>query len=134
MAAQLMKRARHGRTATVAAVDYRRLFEGDSRPLLVLAPDRDFTILAASDNFLRYTLKGRDAIVGRALLEAFPQDPASAASGEGARLRGALERVMEGRDLEALGVERRDVRGLATKRAKRYCRPTTYAVRSDSGT
>ena len=47
--------------------DYRALFE--STPGLYLVLDRDFTIVAASDAYLRATMTSREGIVGRGIFK-----------------------------------------------------------------
>ena len=53
--------------------DFRALFEAVPVNYLVLAPDApQFTILAASDQYLASTLTTRETIVGRPLFDVFP--------------------------------------------------------------
>src|SRR5262245_37938615 len=57
--------------------DFRLLFEAAPGAFLVLLPDAPrFTVVAASDAYLRATLTERDHIVGRGLFEVFPDHPA----------------------------------------------------------
>ena len=53
--------------------DFQLLFEAAPGSFLVLKPD--FTIVAASDAYLRATMTDRSAIVGRGLFEVFPDNP-----------------------------------------------------------
>src|SRR3569832_1395324 len=57
------------------ALDFLLLFEAVPGLYLVLAPDRELTILGASDAYLRATMTARDAIVGKPLFEVFPDNP-----------------------------------------------------------
>jgi hypothetical protein len=55
--------------------DFRILFESAPGLFMVLAPDSPrFTILAASDAYLRATKKQREEIVGRAVFDVFPRN------------------------------------------------------------
>ena len=54
-----------------AGVDFKRVFEGAPGLFLILRPDVGFTVLGASDAFLRATYTQRGAIVGRGLFEVF---------------------------------------------------------------
>lgn len=58
---------------TTSAPDYRHLFEAAPDPYLALNPD--LVIIAASDGFLRATMTRRDEIIGRPLMEVFPDNP-----------------------------------------------------------
>src|SRR5262245_34829571 len=57
-----------------ADLDFRLLFEGAPDLLLVLRPDREFTVLGASDAYLRATRTERQLIVGRGLFDVFGKD------------------------------------------------------------
>jgi len=84
--------------------DFRSLFEAAPGCFLVLAPDAPrFTILAASDAYLRATGTRREAIVGLGVFDVFPDNPAGP-SGAGASRRASFERVIARRlpDQEAL--------------------------------
>lgn len=54
-----------------------RLFRASPTPFLVLAPDAScFTIMEVNDAYLAATMRTRDGLIGRALFEAFPDNPA----------------------------------------------------------
>ena len=53
--------------------DFRRLFESAPDLYLVMAPD--MKIVAASDAYLRATMVKREEILGRTILEVFPDNP-----------------------------------------------------------
>jgi signal transduction histidine kinase len=93
-----------------AGPDFKLLFEGAPGLFLVLKPDPQFTILGASDAYLRATLAERRNVVGRGLFEVFPDDP-NDPHARGARdLRASLERVVESKRPDAMAVQKRDVR------------------------
>jgi len=61
---------------------------------MVLAPDSPrFTVLAASDAYLRATKKRREEIVGRPVFELFPDNPDDPFGAE-ANSRASFERVL----------------------------------------
>jgi len=60
--------------AAPSTIDFQRLFEHAPALFLVLGTDEKFTILDASNAYLRATYTERDAIVGRPLFEVFPDN------------------------------------------------------------
>ncbi len=77
-----------------APVDYQALFEAVPVAFLVLSPDADYRIIAASDAYLRLAGKSRDELIGRKLFDAFPDNPNDASADGESRLRASLEKVM----------------------------------------
>ena len=59
--------------AALPLPDYRAVFESTPGMYLVLTPD--LTIVAATDVYLRQSMTERDQIVGRHLLDVFPDNP-----------------------------------------------------------
>lgn len=93
------------------AIDFQRLFESCPHPYLVLRPDSSFTITAASERYLSVTGTQREAIVGRALFEAFPANPGAADNTGASSLQTSLERVLRDRTQDVMGVQRYDLPG-----------------------
>ena len=90
------------------APDFRKLFESAPGLYLVLAPD--LTIVAVSDAYLAATMTRREAILGRGVFDVFPDNPDDPAT-EGARnLRASLDRVKRDRVVDAMPVQRYDIR------------------------
>lgn len=91
-------------TARVKAdQSFTRLFEASPAPFLVLAPDPErFTITEVNDAYLAATMRTREDLVGRALFDAFPDNPNEPAIGGVSRLRASLERVLASRQPDAL--------------------------------
>ena len=105
-----LTRLSNGSGADVVA-DLERVFAGLPAQIVVLAPDSPrFTILAASDAYLRATLSERSAIVGKSIFEAFVGDPddAEASGVEAARI--SFRRVVNERRTDHMGIRRHDVR------------------------
>src|SRR3712207_9520888 len=83
---------------TCAAPDFRSVFEALPGLYLVLAPDDPaFTVVGASDAYLRATMRARDEVVGRPLFEAFPDDPQDPRATGVRNLRASLETVLRTR-------------------------------------
>src|SRR4030088_3098937 len=89
-------------------LDFELLFQSAPSLFLVLDAAPGFTVLAASDAYLRATRTDRGAIVGRALFEAFPGE----GEGEGgtSNLRASLQRVLTTRAPELTTIPRYDLR------------------------
>ena len=90
--------------------DFRVLFESAPALLMVLAPDSHFTILAATDAYLRATLTRRDEVVGRALFEVFPDNIEDADANGTAGLRASLERVLRDGVSDTMSAQKHDMR------------------------
>lgn len=91
-------------------LDFKLLFENAPGLFLVLRPDTDFTILGASNAYLRATLTQREAIVGHGLFEVFPDNPDDTAATGTSNLRASLERVLATRAADAMAVQKYDIR------------------------
>ncbi len=93
-----------------ADLDFRLLFENAPGLFLVLRPDPDFTILGASDAYLRATLTEREKIVGRKLFEVFPDNPDDPNTTGTSNLRSSLERVLANKAADAMAIQKYDIR------------------------
>jgi len=88
--------------------DFRALFESAPGLYLVLRPD--FTIVAVSDAYARATMTKREEILGRGIFDVFPDNPDDPhATGE-RNLRDSLERVCQTRVVDAMAVQKYDIR------------------------
>ncbi len=96
---------------TIFPVDYHALFEALPGLYAVLMPNPPrFTILAASDAYLRAARTTREAIVGRGIFEAFPDNPDDPAATGVTNLRASLEYVFHNRAPHTMAVQKYDVR------------------------
>src|SRR5688572_22741735 len=77
-----------------ASLDFRSIFESGPELWLILAADPRYTILAASDAYLRATMTTSEGIVGRRLFEAFPDNPNDPDASGVRNLRTSLEHVI----------------------------------------
>ncbi len=91
-------------------LDFKLLFESAPGLFLVLRPDADFTILGASNAYLRATLTERENIVGRSLFEVFPDNPDDPNATGASNLRASLERVLAAKASDAMAVQKYDIR------------------------
>ncbi len=99
------------RHAALGAPDFRAIFEASPDRTLVLAPDApEFTILAASNEYLAATMTTREATVGRPMFAVFSDDnPANAERSGVANLRASLEAVLRTRAPHRMPVQRYDI-------------------------
>ena len=88
-------------------VDFQALFVGAPNLYLVLTPD--FTIVAASDTYLRATRTSRQDILGRHLFDAFPDNPDDPEATGVRNLRESLQRVMQYRRPDVMAVQKYDI-------------------------
>jgi PAS domain S-box-containing protein len=91
--------------------DFRALFESAPGLYLVLEPDAPrYTIVAVSDAYARATMTSREEIVGRGLFEVFPDNSADLAATGVSNLLASLERVIRHRALDAMALQKYDIR------------------------
>ncbi|HEY7163014.1 MAG TPA: response regulator [Candidatus Binatia bacterium] len=88
--------------------DFRLLFESVPGLYLVLTPE--LTIVAVSDAYLKATMTRREDIVGHALFEVFPDNPADPLADGVGNLSASLERVLKNRAPDAMAVQKYDIR------------------------
>src|SRR4051812_9824189 len=89
--------------------DFRELFESVPGLYLVLAPDSRFTIVGASDAYLRATLTSRETVIGRALFDVFPDNPDDPAANGVRNLRASLERVLRRHIPDTMAIQKYDI-------------------------
>lgn len=89
--------------------DIRRIFRGVPGLFLLLKPDPGFTIIGASDDYLRATHTD-SSIFGRPVFEVFPDNPAQPDANGTHNIQASLERVLATRQPDAMALQRYDVR------------------------
>ena len=118
-------------------LDLERFLEHVPEELLVLAPDAPrFTILAASDAFLRATQSGREAVVGKGVFEVLSDDRDTSDRGAKELARASLQRVVDercadGPHISSHEVRRREADGGGSER--RYRRSLSSPVMGADG-
>jgi len=94
--------------SAVSSPDFQSLFESAPGLYLVLKPD--FTIVAASDAYLRATMTRREQILGRGIFEVFPDNPGDPDATGVRNLRASLERVRDTGAPDTMAVQKYDIR------------------------
>jgi signal transduction histidine kinase len=112
-------------------VDYQALFEAAPGAFLAISPDR--RIVAVTGELLALVPTSRDAIVGRDLLEVFPDNPADPGADGVRNLRASFERVLATRMPDTMAVQRYDVRNADGSFAARYWSPKNIPIRASNG-
>lgn len=107
-------------------LQFRALFESLPGLYLVLLPD--FTIVGASDAYLKATMTRREEIVGRGLFEVFPDNPDDAAATGTANLRASLNRVLQNAAPDTMAIQKYDVRGPDGVFEERFWSPVNSPV------
>jgi PAS domain S-box-containing protein len=123
------------RTSTVSHSDIQRTFKHVPGLFLILEPDEHFTVVGASDEYLRATYT-TPAIYGRPLFEVFPDNPAQRQDSGTKSLKASLQRVIATRNIDAMATQRYDLRrpGEMDAFEERYWAPVNAPVLTDDGT
>jgi signal transduction histidine kinase len=119
---------------TTPAPDYRRLFEATPDPYLALRPD--LVIVAVSDGFLRTTMTRREEIIGRPILEVFPDNPHDPLVHATRTLQESMDRVRAARMTDCIPALQFDIRrpmSLGDGFEERYWRITNTPVLDEKG-
>lgn len=113
------------------APDFRRLFDSNLSPLLVLTPD--FVIVEVNRAYLTATRTDR-GIVGRPVFDVFPDNPEDPSADGVANLRRSLETVVASGRTDTMALQRYDI---PTSEpgvfAERYWSPVNAPVLDDEG-
>jgi len=89
-------------------LDFRALFEASPGLYLVLTPN--FTIVGASDAYLRATLTRREDVLSRWLFDVFPANPENLTALGSSHLRESLERVLQSGVADVMKLQKHDLR------------------------
>jgi len=95
---------------TLEEPDFRSLFESAPGLYLVLTATPAFTIIGASDAYLRATMTERDDIIGRGIFEVFPDNPDDPAATGVRNLRASLKRVLRDHVPDTMAIQKYDIR------------------------
>ncbi|MFH6782173.1 ATP-binding protein [Methylobacterium sp. MA0201] len=109
-------------------IAFRRLFADSPTPQLVLAPDAPrFTIIEVNAAYLTATMRTREGLIGRALFDAFPDNP------DDTVLRASLKRVLATRAPDAMLDLRYDIAGPDGTFEQRWWNPLNAPVIGEHG-
>jgi len=92
---------------TFAPPDFQAIFELVPKPCLIL--DSAFTIVAVNDAYCSATMTTRDAIVGHAVFEVFPDNPGELLPDGVSNLRASLLRVLKTRTADKMPTQKYDI-------------------------
>ena len=105
------------------------LFEAMPNPCLLLAPDSPtFTIVDVNEAYLRATMTDRQAIMGRPLFEAFPDDPEAPEALQIRNLRVSLDRAIATRQPDRMPLQPCNIRRSDGTLEERHWRPLSMPV------
>lgn len=88
-------------------IDFERIFTMLPGKYLVL--DREFRIVAASDERLKATKRERSELIGKLLFDAFPDNPDDHGANGLRNLRASLERVLQTRKQDVMPLQKYDI-------------------------
>lgn len=108
-------------TTSSAHPDFQRIFESLPVEYIIFAPDR--TIVAATDAFLVSVGRRREDIVGRDVIEAFPDNPDNPDAKGTETLRKSIEHVVSTKQIEILPPVRYDIANAEGKYELRWFQP-----------
>jgi len=114
-------------------IDFRALFEQSPAPILVLAPDAAFTIVAVTEAYLRATQRRREELVGQGIFEAFPDNPEDPHATGSHNVRASLERVLATRAPDTLPVQKYDIPRPGGGFEERYWSPVNSPLLAEDG-
>lgn len=111
-------------------IDYTAVFRLLPVPVLLLTPD--FVMTDANDAFFRITGRSREELVGRPVLEAFPDDPAEPSSTGTRNFGASLHRALATGKPDVMALQRYDIEvpGRPGVFRERYWCPVNVPVRS----
>jgi len=117
------------------SADFRALFEAAPAAYLVLGTDAPrYTVVAASDAYLRATLVARDAVVGAGVFDVHPDaNPANPTPTGVTNLRTSLDTVLRTAMPHRMPIQRYDVRGPGGEWDVRYWAPRNIPVLGPDG-
>ncbi|PWE52942.1 hypothetical protein DEM27_28040 [Metarhizobium album] len=113
------------------AVNFAAILSGMPQPYLVLDPN--LHIVAASDSYLAVTSRTREDIVGRHILEAFPENPEEAGTVEQGPLEVSLRHVLATGKPHEMAVIQYDIPRLGGGFSQKFWTPIHTPVPGDDG-
>jgi PAS domain S-box-containing protein len=118
-------------------IDIHSVFNSVPGSYLVLASDIPrFTILAASDAYLKATKTIRDEIIGKGVFEVFPDNPGDTTTNAVEFASASFTRVVKLKQEDVMGIRRHDIRLKTTEGEVfkvKFWRPVNYPVFGPDG-
>lgn len=117
-------------------LNFQKLFEGSPDLYLVLMPDRQFSIIAVSEAYLKATMTKRKDIIGKGLFEIFPDNPEDPTASGTANLKASLKRVVQKKVPDAMAVQKYDIKKPESEGGgfeERFWSPVNTPVLDDNG-
>ena len=78
---------------TTQQPDFQRIFE--QAPVNYVVVDNDWQVVAATDGYLKMAMRTREELIGRNILEAFPDDPNDPEAKGTEKLRSGIEQARQ---------------------------------------
>lgn len=123
------ERARAEEALRTSEEKYAGLFAAAPAPFLILRPDAPhFTIADVNDAYLAATMRTREDLVGRAMFDAFPDNPDDPAANGVKNLRASLERALVLRQFDVMDVQKYDIVGPKGTFEERWWKPANAPV------
>ena len=118
---------------TGAPADYRAVFHALPGMVALLTPD--LVYVDANEDFLRYSGRSREDLIGRYLFEVFPDNPDDPAATGSRNLEASLRRVVATGERDAMALQRYDVQSLERpgEWEERYWSPVNAPVLDANG-
>ncbi len=88
-------------------IDFERIFNSILTFQVIL--DHDFKIVGATDTYIGISLASREAIMGKSVLEAFPEDPNNPHSDGMHKFAESLQQVLKTKQFHDMGIVRYDI-------------------------
>jgi PAS domain S-box-containing protein len=113
---------------------FKVLFSTSPAPLLVVRADAPrFTIAEVNDAYLAATMRTRDQLIGRAMFEAFPDNPDDSTANGVDNLRASFERTLVSHRLDTMAVQKYDVARPDGRFEERWWSPVNSPVMTGDG-
>lgn len=114
--------------------DFERLFKAVPGLYVVTLPDAPrFTVVAVSDAYAEATKTPREDVVGRPLLDVFPEGPRERHADGRRAVTDSLSRVIRNRQTDAMAVQRYDIRRPGGGHEGRWWSPVSSPVLGPDG-
>ena len=114
-------------------IDYRAVFQALPGMVALLTPDLLF--VDANEDYLRFSGRRREDLIGRYLFDVFPDNPNDPAASGARNLEASLLRVLASGERDTMALQRYDVQSLEypDQWVERFWSPINAPVRGDDG-